>query len=77
MSILESIALIEAAGLDPKHMTTRQVYEVHGRLIQDKILTDAALKFLDGSILRKGSRALALKEMSAGAKAELRERIQA
>lgn len=76
MSIFSDIALIEAAGLDPKHMTATQVYEVAGKIIRDEELTKASLEFVSGVLLPKGARAMAIRKMSAGAKAELRKRIQ-
>jgi len=76
MSIFENIALIEAAGLDPRHMTAAQVYEVSRKIISDDTLTRASLKFLNGSVLPKGARRKAILEMSPAAKRSLRARIQ-
>jgi hypothetical protein len=75
MSIFENIALIEAVGLDPRHMTAHQVYEVSRKIISDATLTRASLKFLDGSVLPKGARVKAIGEMSPAAKKSLRARI--
>ena len=68
--------LLQAIGINVAKMKPEEVFDMAGKALCDRELTDFAVKTeLNGSILPKGARARAVRAMSPVERLRLRERV--
>lgn len=62
-------------GIPVREMAPMDVYLTAGKILQDEVLRQKALKYLEGPILPSGSLKKAIDEMTPAERQELRERV--
>jgi hypothetical protein len=73
--MIMEIELCTAAGINVRNMELLDVYLTAGKIINDEPLRLRAMAFRNGSVLPKGSRVDAIKEMTPDERRALRERV--
>jgi hypothetical protein len=75
MAIENWIDVVNATGIRAGRLDPATVYLLSGKILNDPIVVERKLKFLQGSVLPTGSAAKAIREMTEAERAELRSRI--
>jgi hypothetical protein len=71
----DSVDLVLTCGIDASTMDPMDIYMMAGKVLQDEPLRQAALKFLNGSVLEMDAYARAVAGMTPTERVALRERV--